>query len=98
MKANPFGLRQQGISQADLRMARPLFPNQSDAVGPKACEILGLNSLNVGSSVAHFCYSVAQAICPKEVIFVGQDLAYGEGGRTHSSGFAEGSASDGLAD
>lgn len=70
----------------------PLFPNQSDAVGPKACEILGLNSLNVGSSVAHFCYSVAQAICPKEVIFVGQDLAYGEGGRTHSSGFAEGSA------
>lgn len=70
----------------------PLFPNQSDAVGPKACEILGLNGLFVGSSVAHFCYSIAQAICPKEVIFVGQDLAYGEGGRTHSGGFAEGSA------
>ena len=70
----------------------PLFPNQSDAVGPRTCEILGFNNLEVGSSVAHFCYHLAQAICPKEVIFVGQDLAYGEGGRTHSSGFAEGSA------
>jgi len=70
----------------------PLFPNKSDATGPKVCEILGLNPLDIGSSVAHFCYSIAQAISPKEVVFVGQDLAYGEGGRTHSSGFAEGSA------
>lgn len=70
----------------------PLFPNKSDAVGPKVCEILGLNPLDNGSSVAHFCYSIAQAICPEEVIFVGQDLAYGEEGRSHSVGFAEGSA------
>lgn len=47
-----------------------------------------LSPLRAGSSVAHMCYNLAVAMGCDPIVFVGQDLAYGEGGRTHSSATA----------
>lgn len=43
--------------------------------------------LDIGLNVAHFAYSFAIALGFVNVIIIGQDLAYGGDGKTHSDGF-----------
>lgn len=51
----------------------------------------GFNNFNFGyigsgMSAAHLAYDLAIALEHKNVVFIGQDLAYGKGGITHSKG------------
>jgi hypothetical protein len=47
---------------------------------------IGNNILPVGLSVTHFAFILARYIGAPAILLVGQDLAYGIEGRTHSSG------------
>ncbi|RYD06301.1 hypothetical protein N752_05255 [Desulforamulus aquiferis] len=42
--------------------------------------------INAGTSVAHLCFSFAQAVGADPIILVGQDLAYSSGGYSHAEG------------
>ncbi|AFM42727.1 hypothetical protein Desaci_3846 [Desulfosporosinus acidiphilus SJ4] len=47
---------------------------------------LGSGVLSMGLSVTHFAFAFAYHIGAPAIILIGQDLAFGEEGRTHSSG------------
>ncbi|MBK1972426.1 motility associated factor glycosyltransferase family protein [Campylobacter sp. TTU_617] len=55
---------------------------------------LGLNDfgyIDTGTHVSHFSYTLALALGFKNIIMIGQDLAYDEKGNSHSENFAFGS-------
>ncbi|EOH3313680.1 TPA: motility associated factor glycosyltransferase family protein [Campylobacter jejuni] len=43
--------------------------------------------INAGMSVSHMAYELAENLGHKNIILIGQDLAYSEDGQTHSKGF-----------
>ncbi|HED4584053.1 TPA: motility associated factor glycosyltransferase family protein [Campylobacter jejuni] len=43
--------------------------------------------INAGMSVSHMAYECAENLGHKNIILIGQDLAYSEDGQTHSKGF-----------
>jgi len=46
--------------------------------------LFAMDKMQTGASVAHLCFNVAQVLGGDPIILIGQDLAYGEDGLTHS--------------
>ncbi|MFQ6343057.1 motility associated factor glycosyltransferase family protein [Campylobacter sp. VTCC 70190] len=51
--------------------------------------------INGGMSVSHMAYELAENLGHKNIILIGQDLAYGEDGNSHSKGFIHASWHEG---
>ncbi|ECQ5387345.1 motility associated factor glycosyltransferase family protein, partial [Campylobacter jejuni] len=50
--------------------------------------------IDTGTHVSHFSYTLALALGFKNIIMIGQDLAFDEEGNSHSKGFALGERID----
>ncbi|EOH6664200.1 motility associated factor glycosyltransferase family protein [Campylobacter coli] len=58
--------------------------------GQPFARYLGLDDygyINAGMSVSHMAYELAENLGHKNIILIGQDLAYAKDGQTHSQGF-----------
>ncbi|EOI2060488.1 motility associated factor glycosyltransferase family protein [Campylobacter jejuni] len=58
--------------------------------GQPFARCLGLDDygyINAGMSVSHMAYELAENLGHKNIILIGQDLAYAKDGQTHSQGF-----------
>lgn len=51
--------------------------------------------INAGMSVSHMAYELAENLGHKNIILIGQDLAYAKDGHTHSKGFIHANLHDG---
>ncbi|HDZ5229059.1 TPA: motility associated factor glycosyltransferase family protein, partial [Campylobacter jejuni] len=60
----------------------------------KNLNILNFGYLELGTHVGHMCYTLALALGFKNIIIIGQDLAYNEEGDSHFKNFALGSTVD----
>ncbi|HEC1891421.1 TPA: motility associated factor glycosyltransferase family protein [Campylobacter jejuni] len=60
----------------------------------KKLNILNFGYLELGTHVGHMCYTLALALEFKNIIIIGQDLAYNEDGDSHFKNFALGSTVD----
>lgn len=67
----------------------PVSLTNCDALGPYLAKIMEMPDIQSGLCVSHLCFHFAQALQPSEIVFIGQDLAYGPNGQTHASSFGQ---------
>lgn len=60
----------------------------------KIFNVVDFGYLDMGTHVGHMCYTLALALGFKNIIIIGQDLAYSEKGNSHFSDFALGKDAD----
>ncbi|MBZ7966041.1 motility associated factor glycosyltransferase family protein [Campylobacter molothri] len=60
----------------------------------KKLNLFDFGYLEVGTHVGHMCYTLALALGFKNIIIIGQDLAYNDKGNSHFSDFALGDSID----
>lgn len=59
---------------------------QNDSVNEWVNEILGEKLMyNIGSSVAHIATAIALGVGTNPIVYIGQDLAFGSSGKSHSA-------------
>lgn len=81
-----------GVSVVDQRVydlfneRSYVFLRKEDGIQGLFAEMLNDETIATGQSVAHLAFSFARVLGLGPIILVGQDLAYGENGDTHSQG------------
>jgi tetratricopeptide (TPR) repeat protein len=51
----------------------------------RLADLFAMDKMHTGASVAHMCFNIAQLLGASPIVLLGQDLAYGEEGKTHST-------------
>ncbi len=65
----------------------PVSLTNCDALGSYLAGVMKMPDIRSGLCVSHLCFHLAEALQPSEIVFIGQDLAYGPDGQTHASSF-----------
>ncbi|MFX3654453.1 motility associated factor glycosyltransferase family protein [Campylobacter sp. LH-2024] len=60
----------------------------------KKLNLFDFGNLEVGTHVGHMCYTLALALEFKNIVIIGQDLAYNDKGNSHFNSFALGNSID----